>query len=1016
MRVCATERHWCALWTCLWAAVFVMGCFEGPQAEVEVTKKRTDEIIYGVDDRREPFEYADSERFTESAVALIPIDRLREEPSGQLSFDAPTLGESAGLCPGERFEEQPSAAECSGTLVAPDLVLTAGHCLVSVPCPQLRLVFDYRVDPDGGLVKLTHDQVYQCGEVVVQQFDAALDFAVVRLERPVLGRTPASLRVGDLPVDDGSSLVFAGHPSGLPLKIAGGARVSRNRSAELDFFAASLDAFPGSSGSGVYLDGSSRLAGVLARGPLPAYARAPGESCTRPVQVAESTSGAVEATYLARAVSAFCAVAHDPILCACGDSHCDADHGEDTRTCPADCGAACGDGVCNGPESGDSCYSDCGECGNQVCEPYEVAHLSCCGDCGCPGGFACGGGQCRLRLGNVNGDDRVDARDARAILRAAHGTPLSLDELLVADVDCDGTVGSADAAHVLAASRHGTRLPCERIEAVAAGGSHTCVLTAAGKVHCFGSALDGQLGYGNAWADRAIGDDELPASVGHVALPARATQIAAGRQHTCALLDGGQVFCWGIGAQGQLGHGNVSSIGDDEPAQLAGPVPLGEPAVQIAAGGFHSCALLESGLLKCWGDNQFGQLGYGHGHRIGDDEIPAEVAGLNLGDLVEVAAGLNHTCVRGADGAVRCWGWNAFGQLGYATTLDVGLARSVEELEPVSMGGPAAALAAGWTNTCVVLLDGKSLSCWGDGAALQLGNGAFWNIGDDEVPSASPALSFESDIAGVSIGELRTCVLFEDGSARCFGLNNSGQLGQGHTRPLLPGTTARDLPAIDLGAPASAISAGGPHTCAITSGELRCFGGNAAGQLGYGHTRSIGDDEPPRDAGVVPLHPTTSSAWRFTNPLGLRVMRTTRPTAGAQSRIGYVIENAGQHSVSDFSLIHSLNLSEGMGASVELDDLSTPWSVPVLLPQPSTELVSLIFDFTGHSLNPGQRTSGSSPKGEHVRLSFADLAKTWNEANDYSAAGLRECGVWTVTDRVQVLDDSGGVIYGWTRD
>src|SRR5690606_25746745 len=201
MRVCATERHWCALWTCLWAAVFVMGCFEGPQAEVEVTKKRTDEIIYGVDDRREPFEYADSERFTESAVALIPVDRLREEPSGQLSFDAPTLGESAGLCPGERFEEQPSAAECSGTLVAPDLVLTAGHCLVSVPCPQLRLVFDYRVDPDGGLVKLTHDQVYQCGEVVVQQFDAALDFAVVRLERPVLGRTPASLRVGDLPVD-----------------------------------------------------------------------------------------------------------------------------------------------------------------------------------------------------------------------------------------------------------------------------------------------------------------------------------------------------------------------------------------------------------------------------------------------------------------------------------------------------------------------------------------------------------------------------------------------------------------------------------------------------------------------------------------------------------------------------------------------------------------------------------------------------------------------------------------------
>jgi Regulator of chromosome condensation (RCC1) repeat len=109
-----------------------------------------------------------------------------------------------------------------------------------------------------------------------------------------------------------------------------------------------------------------------------------------------------------------------------------------------------------------------------------------------------------------------------------------------------------------------------------------------------------------------------------------AEQITTGVAHVCALLSEGRVRCWGRGADGALGYGNGLDIGDDETPDSAGDVPVGGRVVQIAAGGFHTCALLDTGKVRCWGDSQYGQLGYSSIQRVGDTETPAQVGDVKV--------------------------------------------------------------------------------------------------------------------------------------------------------------------------------------------------------------------------------------------------------------------------------------------------------------------------------------------------------------------------------------------------
>ncbi|MGC9079924.1 MAG: RCC1 domain-containing protein, partial [Nanopusillaceae archaeon] len=185
---------------------------------------------------------------------------------------------------------------------------------------------------------------------------------------------------------------------------------------------------------------------------------------------------------------------------------------------------------------------------------------------------------------------------------------------------------------------------------IAAGGSHTCALLSDGTVKCWGSNDDGQLGDGtNVYRHTPVIVQNL----------SNAIAIAAGESHTCALLSDGTVWCWGYNAFGQLGYGTYFT-------DRYTPVKVQNlsNAIAIAAGGYHTCALLSDRTVWCWGSNYFGQLGDGTRE---DRHTPVKVQ--NLSNVIAIAAGWYHTCALLYDGTVWCWGDNDDGQLGDGTNI-----------------------------------------------------------------------------------------------------------------------------------------------------------------------------------------------------------------------------------------------------------------------------------------------------------------------------------------------------------
>jgi alpha-tubulin suppressor-like RCC1 family protein len=145
------------------------------------------------------------------------------------------------------------------------------------------------------------------------------------------------------------------------------------------------------------------------------------------------------------------------------------------------------------------------------------------------------------------------------------------------------------------------------------------------------------------------------------------------------VLAAGKLRCWGLGLYGALGHGNQSSIGDDETPASAGDVPVGGDVLQIVAAGSYTCALLGTGGVRCWGAVP---LRSGERRRIGDDETPASVGDMEIGGKAQQLAGSDsHTCALLTTGRVRCWGSSEFGQLGYASTQYIG-----DDETPATMG------------------------------------------------------------------------------------------------------------------------------------------------------------------------------------------------------------------------------------------------------------------------------------------------------------------------------------------
>jgi alpha-tubulin suppressor-like RCC1 family protein len=371
---------------------------------------------------------------------------------------------------------------------------------------------------------------------------------------------------------------------------------------------------------------------------------------------------------------------------------------------------------------------------------------------------------------------------------------------------------------------------------VAGGSTHTCARLQDGSMQCWGHNNFGQLGNetsvstltGTAVSHFPCGGGGTSVVCGCTPTTCQAkgvtsgsiadgcggtllcgvaaAKLAGGTGFGCAIAGSGSVSCWGSNGKGQLGDGTLTS------STKAVAVKGVAGAVQIAAGDTHACALVGGGAVWCWGSNGNGQLGLGMPVDL-LSHAPAPVPGL--ADAIHISAGYSHTCAALADGSARCWGSNGSGQLGDSTFLQRVAPVSVMDLSGVI------ATAAGKTSSCALKQNGL-VKCWGDNGSGQLGNG---NVGATTPMNVAQL----SQVASLASGPLanHACALLGNATARCWGSNGNGQLGDNST-------TARNLPISVAGlSSAAAISLGTNHSCAIsTDGTAKCWGYNLYGQVG----------------------------------------------------------------------------------------------------------------------------------------------------------------------------------------
>ncbi len=337
-----------------------------------------------------------------------------------------------------------------------------------------------------------------------------------------------------------------------------------------------------------------------------------------------------------------------------------------------------------------------------------------------------------------------------------------------------------------------------------AGNIHSCARRSDGEVRCWGGNDRGQLGLGTSGYEAGSTTPVPVLDLG------ASEHVSGGDDLTCAVRAGGGVSCWGSNDLGQLGAGDP---GPGELATLPVPVVGLENVVAIVAGANnHACALDTPGRVHCWGGNASGQLGNGTNE---SSNVPTDVVGVN--DAVALAAGYAHSCALRAGGTVVCWGVNSLGRLGNGTLENANAPTTVLDLTD------AAAIAVGATHSCAVRQNG-SVVCWGENGHGELGDGTWMGY------TTSPVASLITEGAvEITAGVNHSCVLREDETVACWGLNNSGQLGIGLTSVY---STNVPTPVVGL-AGVRQVEAGDYHTCAVTdAGAVYCWGSNYRGQLG----------------------------------------------------------------------------------------------------------------------------------------------------------------------------------------
>jgi alpha-tubulin suppressor-like RCC1 family protein/uncharacterized protein YjbI with pentapeptide repeats len=396
--------------------------------------------------------------------------------------------------------------------------------------------------------------------------------------------------------------------------------------------------------------------------------------------------------------------------------------------------------------------------------------------------------------------------------------------------------------------------------AIDAGTYHSCALTSAGTAYCWGYNSDGQLGMCDTvhrnvptlvcfafspehtstvtQTSTRTSTPTWTSTVTQTSTKSRTptnsatlvpssnpwgnlTAITAETMHTCALNSAGTAYCWGYGGSGLLGNGTTTNSN----APVAVTMPTGVTFASIGGGAYYNCALTTTGTAYCWGTNPYGNLGNG---TTTNSRAPVAVTMPTGVTFASIGAGMSHSCALTTTGRVYCWGYNNVGQLGNGTTTQSNI--------PVAVTMPAGvtftALTVGQLHNCALTNTGAAY-CWGKNDVGQIGGGSTTNR---LVPTAvtMPTGAVFKSIDAHGVGS-HTCALTSTGTVYCWGMNSSGQIGDGsNTNRLVP--TAVIIPG---GVTVTAIRPGNGHTCALTStGMAYCWGDNGYGKLGNGTTYS----------------------------------------------------------------------------------------------------------------------------------------------------------------------------------
>ncbi len=423
-----------------------------------------------------------------------------------------------------------------------------------------------------------------------------------------------------------------------------------------------------------------------------------------------------------------------------------------------------------------------------------------------------------------------------------------------------------------------------------------CALLSSGGISCWGARNWGGVGDGVISSTPALNptpvcDGTASCGAGSGNVLGAVEALAGGESHFCALLSSGNLKCWGAGYSGELGDGS-SGLSDIQPNPVDvcldscdGTNRLSD-VVSVSAGFAHTCAVLGDGSVRCWGADGSGQLGDGTtGVGAGEANnirvnpvavcLNGPVTGTNaIDNIVAVSAGTDHTCALTSAGTVKCWGNDLYGQLGDGTTGTSTCPAGNCRLNPVDVctGGPCTgsnlltniiSISAGQNFTCALTNTGN-VWCWGDDEYGQLGDGTYGisaggtlntnvRLSPVNVCVGGPCTgnNLLSNIAAITTGVFYACALTSSGNVKCWGANAQGELGNGakgeieQTPVDVCGSGSHCL-GTNLLDNLISVAAGGATTCALDNGgAVHCWGDDTAGQLGDGETG------PPADHSVL---------------------------------------------------------------------------------------------------------------------------------------------------------------------